>query len=428
MNNQIDLDSNYPKVIPGSWVTLVRPNYTELYKAKDVDFISRTGYGLVSKVTRITPDGTENLSDFGLRETTVFAQSEELPLAEEPLPRPLSGELIPLDRWIPALPTGRKLIISGKRLRARAVIRLILHSPDGLRSATILPGDSLFITAVPVTNEDGSVRWFLEDRNGFTGFVELRRAFLKVEPALESDPMVSEVALLKSASDSEERSILTLEDPLVNYFDRPTVKIYANVASATHGETAIEVLGSGNGSLANQIFSLKKPPLTYVSAANANGAESTLDVRVNGVSWVEAPSLYGLGARDKTYIVRLDDDGSTTITFGDGVSGSRLPSGQENIAATYRSGIGLVGEVPADSLSLLQIRPLGVRSVTNPLSASGAADPEARDQARSNAPVTVLTLERIVSLQDYEDFTRAFAGVGKVQAAACGMARPTWST
>ncbi len=262
------------------------------------------------------------------------------------------------------------------------------------------------------------MRWFLEDRNGFTGFVELRRAFLKVEPALESDPMVSEVALLKSASDSEERSILTLEDPLVNYFDRPTVKIYANVASATHGETAIEVLGSGNGSLANQIFSLKKPPLTYVSAANANGAESTLDVRVNGVSWVEAPSLYGLGARDKTYIVRLEDDGSTTITFGDGVSGSRLPSGQENITATYRSGIGLVGEVPADSLSLLQIRPLGVRSVTNPLSASGAADPEARDQARSNAPVTVLTLERIVSLQDYEDFTRAFAGVGKVQAAA----------
>jgi predicted phage baseplate assembly protein len=64
----------------------------------------------------------------------------------------------------------------------------------------------------------------------------------------------------------------------------------------------------------------------------------------------------------------------------------------------------------------MQIRPFGVRSVSNPLPASGAANPEQRDQARTNAPITVLTLERIVSLRDFEDFTRAFAGVGKAQA------------
>jgi predicted phage baseplate assembly protein len=209
---------------------------------------------------------------------------------------------------------------------------------------------------------------------------------------------------------------LTLEDPLVNYFDRTSVAIYANVSEATHGETTQEVLGSGNGSLANQNFSLKKPPLTYVSATNASGAESTLELRVNGVLWDEAASLYGLGARDKAYMTRLEDDGKTTLTFGDGASGSRLPSGQENIVATYRSGIGLAGEVDRGSLTLLQTRPFGVRSVTNPLPASGAADPEQREQARTNAPITVLTLGRIVSLRDFEDFTRAFAGIGKAQA------------
>ena len=68
-------------------------------------------------------------------------------------------------------------------------------------------------------------------------------------------------------------------------------------------------------------------------------------------------------------------------------------------------------------ISLLMTRPLGVRDVINPLASSGADDPEVLDDARANAPLTVLTLDRVVSLQDYEDFARAFAGVGKAQAA-----------
>jgi len=54
--------------------------------------------------------------------------------------------------------------------------------------------------------------------------------------------------------------------------------------------------------------------------------------------------------------------------------------------------------------------------VTNPEEATGAADPESLADARTNAPLTVLTLDRTVSLQDYEDFSRAFAGVAKALA------------
>jgi len=69
-------------------------------------------------------------------------------------------------------------------------------------------------------------------------------------------------------------------------------------------------------------------------------------------------------------------------------------------------------------LTLLKTRPLGIRAVTNPTVASGAEAPENLDNARTNAPLTVLTLDRIVSLRDYEDFARAFAGIGKAQAVA----------
>jgi len=58
-------------------------------------------------------------------------------------------------------------------------------------------------------------------------------------------------------------------------------------------------------------------------------------------------------------------------------------------------------------------RPLGIKSVTNPIATTGAADPEELGEARKNAPRTALTLDRIVSLKDFADFAQGFAGVGK---------------
>jgi predicted phage baseplate assembly protein len=74
--------------------------------------------------------------------------------------------------------------------------------------------------------------------------------------------------------------------------------------------------------------------------------------------------------------------------------------------------------VKPGQLGLLLTRPLGVRGVTNPLAPVGADDAETRDQARQNAPSTVLTFDRVVSLADFEHFARAFGGIAKAQAAS----------
>ena len=176
------------------------------------------------------------------------------------------------------------------------------------------------------------------------------------------------------------------------------------------------MLGSGDAALAHQRFVLRKPPLTYVSAATAGGSESTLELRVNGILWDQAASLYDLGSRDERYMVRHEEDGTAQLVFGDGERGARLPTGSENVTARYRSGLGLEGNLDAGRLTLLLTRPAGVREVTNPLPAAGGGAPESLTDARVNAPLSVTTLGRIVSLQDYEDFARAFAGIGKAQA------------
>jgi predicted phage baseplate assembly protein len=72
--------------------------------------------------------------------------------------------------------------------------------------------------------------------------------------------------------------------------------------------------------------------------------------------------------------------------------------------------------VQAGQLTTLMTRPFGVKEVTNPNDAPGAADAETVDKARENTPLTVLTLDRVVSLRDFEDFARAFAGIDKARA------------
>jgi predicted phage baseplate assembly protein len=117
------------------------------------------------------------------------------------------------------------------------------------------------------------------------------------------------------------------------------------------------------------------------------------------------------------YVTEVADDATTTVEFGDGAVGARLPTGAQNVRATYRIGLGTSGNVGTGALSLLAARPLAVQSVTNPVPATGGGDPEVLADARTNAGLTIQTLGRVVSLADYQSFSQAFAGVGKASAA-----------
>lgn len=425
--NVLHLDATYDTFVPGGWVALVAGSVRELYQIQSAADMPRALFALSGKTTRLTLAG-ENLRELfneRIRETSVFGQSEALTLAPHPITDPVSGDEITLDGLRPELAAPRTLILNGKRIRVRTRVALTLLAADGVTTAVVAAGDSLVLEQVtllrgPNSPDDDREVYVFIDKNGFTGSIE--QPFVSVTPAWDNipsepgDALVSEVIEIKEMIPDSDPTSIRLVAPLARVYDRTTVFIYGNVTRSTHGETRREVLGSGDGGKAFQSFELKQAPLTFVSAANAAGAETTLAVRVNDVLWRETPSLYGPGPRSRAYITRRDDEGKVTVRFGDGRNGARLPTGNENITAVYRTGIGLSGLLKTGQLALLMTRPLGVKSVTNPLPTAGAADPESRDNARENAPFTVLTLDRIVSLRDFEDFARAFAGIGKAQA------------
>jgi predicted phage baseplate assembly protein len=114
--------------------------------------------------------------------------------------------------------------------------------------------------------------------------------------------------------------------------------------------------------------------------------------------------------------MRTNDADETTVFFGDGKHGARVPSGTENVEAVYRTGLGRAGNLAAGQISQLATRPLGLAGVTNPLPSTGGADREPDESARRNAPLAVMALDRLISVQDYADFARTFAGIGKADA------------
>lgn len=200
---------------------------------------------------------------------------------------------------------------------------------------------------------------------------------------------------------------ITLDVGLPADLVRDSALICANVAPATHGETRSEVLGSGDARDPMPTFVLSAAPLTYL--ATKDGSTSTLRVRVNGVLRTEVPALQGPG--DRGYLVDRDDTQRASVQFS-----APLPTGDLNVRAEYRVGLGFGAAAQAGQLTLLTQRPQGVRGVTNPLPARGGADPESVEGARRNAPVSVRALGRVVSLIDHADFARAYPGIAKAAA------------
>lgn len=284
-----------------------------------------------------------------------------------------------------------------------------------MRTTTVLAqSERLELADVPVADHVAGNEITLD--RALLGLKIGKRLILTGERADLEGVYASETLTLREVTIEEGFTALVFNETLAYKYLRDTVTLNANVAAATHGETVSEVMGGGDAGAPFQSFRLRQPPLTYTPASTPSGAETTLEVRVNDLLWQEVPTLYGRAPGERVYVTRTDDDGGTTVQFGDGRTGARLPTGQENVGAKYRRGTGAAGLVGANQLTQLLTRPLGLRGVTNPLAAAEAEDPEPRDAARRNAPLAILTLDRIVSLRDYEDFAAAFGGVAKALA------------
>ncbi len=391
-DNVLYLDTADDKIAAGSRAVIRNDWGTRVADVQEAEIASRAAYGISGKVSRLTTDipwiqskaampDPDNLDDRlerlrwnleRIRATTVLVQSEELKLAQQPLDRPIGKKRDPLER-------------NGEESESRIELDTVV---EGLRAG----------------------RWVIvrgERRIGGTsGVLAAELAMIaNVEQQTGADAGGTTYSILQLAPDG-----------LAHEYKRETVEVLANVVPATHGETRAAILGNGSASTPMQTFTLQHTPLTFVAAPTIDGVRSTLAVRIDDALWQETGSLALSGPTDRVYATKTADDGKVTLTFGDGIHGQRIFTGSDNVRAVYRNGIGPDANVRAAQIATAITRPVGLKDVVNPIEASGGAGPESANDARKNIPVSLQAMGRVVSVNDFADFARTFAGISKATA------------
>ena len=144
-------------------------------------------------------------------------------------------------------------------------------------------------------------------------------------------------------------------------------------------------------------------------------------------TWSAVQHLEDSLPTDKVFKVVIDGDYNVYIQFGDGIGGA-IPTATSRIKASYFVGAGLIGNIPAGSLTSIYDVP-GATSLTKTLimskvtptnlsAASGGEVPESLDSIRHNAPRALRALTRAVTLEDFANLAISIPQVGKANAVA----------
>lgn len=304
----------------------------------------------------------------------------------------------------------------------------------------------LTVAKAPVAETAGQSAFDLAVPGGAAQRLSMAETALAFLPSLSGDPTIREGATVTkvSADLTAGTSDLTLEAPLQFCFVAASVSLNANVLTASQGRPITNLpIGSGDAGKSGQSFAIPMPPLLFDQGSRPSERCSTLKISVNGQSWNQVESFDGLGPHDKAYVLEVVD-GVGTVTFGDGIRGSRVPSGSANVLASFRSGAGL-GQVrapnPADptasalalaaslggqpstaqsaadasttsGLAVLTNVPNGVQPVATPVPSAPAVAPTTPAVRQQQVICASGIPQRLISEADYLAFARAYPGIG----------------
>lgn len=169
-------------------------------------------------------------------------------------------------------------------------------------------------------------------------------------------------------------------------------------------EVNAQNLGTTTG-IVDQVINL---PLDY--------ADNTAVLDINGDIWVLQKTLGFSTPTDKHFVVEISISKIPYIRFGDGINGAIPPGGQPVLADYYitKGADGNVDPNTINSLVTALVIP-GVSSITvsNALSAVAGTDVEDLARIKRSAPLSIRTLDRAVTRQDYKDVTLLTPGVDK---------------
>ena len=171
-----------------------------------------------------------------------------------------------------------------------------------------------------------------------------------------------------------------------------------NTVGATQGSRYTETFTAAG--IQGETINLENNPVVVDTTSSYSILLSPV-VTVFGITYTKVNTFINSTATDTHFVLEVQDDGSYSIVFGDGILGRKLVSG-ETISVVYRTCDGTDGNVDAATITSLVDSQDGVSSVTN-AAASGGSDEPTLSNLQKQIPASISTIERVVSLDDYAD-------------------------
>lgn len=162
--------------------------------------------------------------------------------------------------------------------------------------------------------------------------------------------------------------------------------------------------------------------------------DRTLYIEVNDVPWDLVENFGFSKSTDTHFIVGIDNDNLPYVQFGDGLNGA-VPAGGATIKASYRTTLGIRGNLPALTITELvsnitiptQVPAISELSVTNMNASSGGLAIEGIERIRKSVPLSLRTLDKAVTFQDHIDIAKLAPSVDKAMIQfSCGKEVTTY--
>lgn len=184
---------------------------------------------------------------------------------------------------------------------------------------------------------------------------------------------------------------------------------YVGTVSAIQGvQYTSEAVAVSNGAV-DQAYRLQNSPVS------GNSFSVLVDLGTGPTGWTYVSTLVGQSPNAFVFTNFVDANQNFYIVFGDGVNGYVPPLGSP-ITATYQTNSGAVGNVGANTITQYLNPPpgmnrvAGVSVVTNPLPASGGAYQESIQSIQTQAPASLQTLYRGITVSDINTLAANIAG------------------
>jgi uncharacterized phage protein gp47/JayE len=134
-------------------------------------------------------------------------------------------------------------------------------------------------------------------------------------------------------------------------------------------------------------------------------AHNSLSLKFGGVQWTPVDTLAYSIATDTVYVQTIDKDQNVIAYTGDANIHGAIPAAGVAILATYKITLGLDGFADVGQINTIVTAIPGnpTLSVSNPAPTTGASNPESIDKLKTNIPLSIKTLMRAVTRQDYID-------------------------